>query len=128
MAIETAIYTRLSGYNDLSSLVSTRISPNKRKQDGVLPAITYQRISSQRFSAMGSDSNVVKARFQFDVWAATYASASAVRDALIASLQRWRTTSGATVYDCFIIGEYDLYEDDIDQHHIAIDVEINYSE
>jgi hypothetical protein len=131
MAIEETLYSRLAGYSALADLVTTgsniRISPNRKKQDTALPAVTFERVSTQRFSAMSVDSNVIKARFQVDVWAATYSSASAVRDQVIAALQRWKNTSGTTVFDTFILTENDLYEDDIDQHHIAIDIEINYS-
>ena len=85
-----------------------------------MPAVTYRRVSSNRYSAMGVDAEVVKARFQVDVWALTYDSASAVRDQVRAALQRWRTVTGTTVQDTFIISETDLYEDDTHQHHIAM--------
>ena len=128
-AIETTLYNRLSGYAGLIALVSTRISPNIKAQDSALPAVTYRRVSSTRYNAMAVDAQVVKARFQVDVWASSYESAAAVRDQVRACLQRWRDgTAGAVVQDTFIVTETDLYEDDTHQHHIAIDVEINYDE
>lgn len=129
MAIEETLYTRLSTHAGLSALVSTRISPNIKAQDSALPAVTYRRVSSTRFSAMAVDAEVVKARFQIDVWASTYDSAAAVRDQVRDAMQRWRNTSpGTVVQDTFIITETDLFEDDTRQQHIAIDVEINYIE
>lgn len=129
MSVEETLYTRLSGYAGLTALVSTRIYPNQKAQDVALPAVSYRRVSSNRYSAMGIDAEVVKARFQVDVWASTYDSASAVRDQVRGALQRWRNSgTGSTVQDTFIISETDLFEDDTKQHHIAIDVEINYIE
>jgi hypothetical protein len=125
MAIETTIYTRLSSFTGLTDLVATRIYPNKKPQDCAMPSVDYRRVTANRFSAMSIDSGVVKARFQFDAWGLTYASASAVRDQILAALQRYKS---APIQDCYILNETDLYEDDTGQHHIAIDIEINYSE
>lgn len=128
MAIEETLYSRLSGYAGLTALVSTRVYPNIKPQDAELPAVSYRRISSLRYSAMSIDTGVVKARFQIDAWAATYDGVSALRDQVRAAMQRWRTETGTVVQDSFILNETDLYEDDTKQHHIAIDVEINYIE
>lgn len=128
MTVEAAIYDRLSGYAGLTSLVGTRISPGFKLQDGNLPAVTYQRVTAQRFSAMSVDSGVVKARYQIDVWAATYASAIAVREAVRGALQRYNTAIGTTIYDVYLSSETDLYENDTKQYHIAMDFEVNYRE
>ena len=129
MSIEETIYTRLSGYSGLSALVADRIYPNVKAQDAALPYVTYRRVSSTRYSAMGTDAPVVKARFQLDVFAATYDSMSAVRDQVRAAMQRWRNSgTGSTVQDTFIENETDLFEDDTRQQHVAIDVEVNYIE
>ncbi len=125
MAIEQTLYTRLSEHTGIAALVADRIYPNQKAQDVGVPALTYRRVSSTRFSAMGIDAEVVKSRFQVDVWAATYDDASALRAQVRNALQRWRAE---TVQDTFIISETDLYEDSPPQHHIAVDVEINYIE
>jgi hypothetical protein len=130
MTIEATLYTRLSGFSALTALVSDRIYPNRKPQDSALPAVSYRNVASPRFSAMGEDAEVIKARFQIDVWASDYDSAVAVRDQVIAATQRWKNSgTGKTVQDTFIInGGVDLYEDDTKQEHIAIDIEINYIE
>ncbi len=128
MVVEQALYSLLSGNAGVAALVATRISPITKPEDATLPAITYRRISSQRFSAMGRDAGVIKGRFQIDVWADTYDSAVGVKEAVRAAVQRYSTVTGVTIYDIFIISEIDFFEDDTGQYHIAVDIEINYIE
>lgn len=129
MTVETKIYSRLSSVTALTDLVGDRIYPNIKAQDVPLPAISYRRVSAVRFSAMGVDSGVVKARYQVDVWSTTPDEAWAIRELVRQTLQRWSDkTTGTEITDTFIITETDLFEGDTRQHHIAIDVEINYIE
>lgn len=128
MEIEVAIYSLLSGDAGVAALVGTKISPLSKKQDSDLPAITFRRVSTGRFPAMSVDASVVKGRFQVDCWAATYASARALKAAVKSAMSRWRTTTGITVHDTFMISEIDFFEQDTKQFHIAIDFEINYNE
>ncbi|MCG8670209.1 MAG: DUF3168 domain-containing protein [Pseudomonadales bacterium] len=132
MPVEQEIYTRLSAYTDLTDLVNTRIYPSQLPQNTTLPAITYRRVSSSRFSAMGADSGVVKGRFQFDIWGngvASYKSCVDIRTELQAALQRWSTSGGSTdVFDIFLLNEIDLYETVTETTHLVIDYEINYKE
>lgn len=134
--IEESIYSRLSGFAGLTALVSTRIYANQLPQNATLPAVTYSRISALRPSAMGEDTDIVKARFQFDCWCDQLSSGSSpayevarnVREQVRAAMQRWGQTSPVLVWDSFIISEVDLFEEDVEMHHLVIDVEINYNE
>lgn len=128
MSVETVLKTRLDGYAGLSALIATRVYPNVLPQNVTLPAISYRRVTAERISAMGSDSGVVRARFQFDVWAVSYADARAVTEQLRGALQRWRNASGTVIQDTFFLNEIDLYEDETRVHHVAVDFEINYEE
>lgn len=129
MSIEATLYSKLSGHAGIAALVATRIYPNIKVQDATMPCLSYRRVSSTRYNAMSVDAQVVKARFQIDVWGDTYDDVAALRDQVRNALQRWRSsTPGAVVQDTFIITETDLFEDNDREHHIAIDVEINYDE
>jgi hypothetical protein len=130
MGIEATLNTRLLEFSGLAALVSDRIYPNVKPEDAAQPSVTFRNVTSPRSSAMGVDVEVVKARFQIDVWALTYDEAIAVRDQVQAAVRRWRNTSpGSVVQDTFILnGGTDLYEADTKQQHIAIDIEINYIE
>lgn len=111
MTIESAIYSRLSGFAGLSALVSTRIYPNVLAQNATLPAVVYQRISAGRISLMGVDAAVLPARFQFTAWATGHTAAAAVRDQVRQALQRWSQTGPPVVQDTYIENEIDLFDE-----------------
>jgi hypothetical protein len=131
MTVEAAIYSRLSGYSALTSLLAKdstgapAIYPNIREQDAPRPSIEYRLVSDRSYSAMGSDSGIVVARFQIDIWADNFTSTKAIEQQVKAAMRRYKTTG---VFDVFIVNTQDLYEGDSKQHHIAIDIEIHYSE
>jgi hypothetical protein len=111
-AVEEVLRTRLTGFSGLASLVSARVYPLAMPQNVTYPAITYQRVSTVRISAMGGDTGDVRARFQFDVYGATYASVRAVADQARLALQRWNTTTGATICDIFLQNDLDMHDND----------------
>jgi len=132
MTVEAAIYSRLSGYTALTALLgldttgsNPAIYPNIREQDAPLPSLEYRLVGDKSYSAMGVDSGIVSARFQIDIWAASFTAAKAIEQQVKAAMRRYKTTG---VFDTFIISTQDLFESDSRQQHIAIDIEIHYSE
>lgn len=124
--IESTLYSRLTSYSGLTALVSTRIYPLVAPQGVIYPAVVYQRISTMaREVAMGSDPGIVRARVQVTAWADTYTSAKAIADKIRLALERYRTTG---LFDIYIIGENDLYDEEVLKFGIAVDVEAVYSE
>lgn len=137
MSIEALIYTRLSGFAGLTALVATRIYPNVAPQNVAPPYVVYRRITATRPGAMGADTGIVRARFQFDVFAGGtdavgaaqgFDDAAAVREQVRLALQRWRSAGPPVVQATFLDSQIDLYEDDTELHHLADDYEINYLE
>ena len=136
MTIEAVIKTRLSGFAGLSALVSDRIYPVTLPQNVEMPAVSYRRVSAERVSAMGVDTGLVRARFQFDCWSGehkngdsgTFDEARAVAKQVRLALQRWRNTSGTVVQDTFMVGDQDLHESDTETYHAALDFQIVYEE
>ena len=92
---EQALYARL---NAQVSALGGRIYPLVLPQNVLYPAATYQRITTTRYPAFGSDADAVEPVIQVDVYGhrddgygAFVATATAVRSAL----QRYRD-AGAT--------------------------------
>ena len=124
--IESTLYTRLSTYSGLTALVSTRIYPLVCPQGVTYPAVVYQRISTMaREVAMGSDPGIVRARVQVTAWADNYTSAKAVADKVRLALERYRTTG---LFDIYIIGENDLYDEEALKYGVAVDAKVVYLE
>jgi len=124
--IESTLFTRLSTFSGLTALVSTRIYPLIAPQGVTYPAVTYQRISTMpREVAMGSDPGIAFTRIQVTAWGETYTSAKAIGEQIRLALERYRTTG---IFDTYIIGENDLYDEEALKYGVAIDAEIAYSE
>lgn len=132
MSVESVLITRAEAVAGLTALIGTspaRIYFGEMPQNVTLPAVSFERIVAPRVSCMGADPGLVRARFQFDVFADTKKSARLVIDQLRAAYQRWSNASGTVIQDIFIAGDIDLGRDpDTRQYHSAIDFEIIYEE
>ena len=128
MSVESEIMSRLTGFLNLFTLVGLRIDADNRQQNDTLPAITFLRIDSRRIWAMGSDTGLVRARFQFDIWADNYASIMAVAKQVKLALEGWSTSSGTIVQHTYFLTDLDVPELEDGFYHRAMDFEINYEE
>ena len=128
MSVESEINDRLTGFSGLAALIGSRVDADNRQQNDPLPAITFLRIDSRRVWAMGSDTGLVRARYQFDIWTDNYADIISVAEQLRLALQRWRTTTGTIVQETFIVDDRDISEPEDGFYHRAMDFEINYEE
>lgn len=127
--IEEAVFSRLSSFAGLTALVAARIYPVVLPQNPTYPAVTYQRISSVRAPAMGTDTGLIATRFQLSTWSSGYAAAKAVKEQLRLATERWRgTVLGIVIQDTFIEGEVDLYETAVPVWHLPLDVRIHHVE
>ena len=127
--IENLIFTRLSTFAGLIPLVGDRIYPNIAPANATMPFVVFRKISEETPPAMGSDSGVVRPRFQFSAFAEDFDAARDVRDQLRAALKRWRDPVGPPVVQAtFFVSEIDLYEPDGRTQHLATDYEVNYRE
>lgn len=128
MSVESVLFDRLTDFPALQALVSTRVYPVVLKQKTTLPALSYSRVSAERASAMGVDTGNVRARFQVDVWASSYASARDVTEQVRLALERYRNIIGTVIEDIYFLNDVDLYEDETSIYHVALDFEVNYKE
>jgi hypothetical protein len=133
--IESAIYARLSGFAALSALVAARIYPSEAPSNPTAPYVVFRRVSDFRPAAMGSDTGIVRARFQIDSvaeaasGASAYSTALAVRQAAMDALKRYRAPAGdPVIQDVFLLLTADLYDADTRRHVLIADFEVNYVE
>ncbi len=128
MSVEQDFVALLLNDSAVAALVDDRITPDVLPDHTQYPAITYKRISALMVSAMGADTGLVRARFQFDAWSQSFAEAQATRKAIINRLKRYRGTGTVEIQAIFSENEFDLYEGDTRLHHLVVDFEINYRE
>lgn len=85
MSLESDLRAYLLTQTGVTDLVSTRIYPNRLPDGPTLPAVVYQRISTNHALASGNVP-LVRARIQVDAWAERYEDVSAIGAALHTAL------------------------------------------
>lgn len=132
MSVDGAVLFRLENHAGLSALIGTRSFADRLPQGPVLPAVVFQRISTVRQRAMGSDPGIVMTRWQLSCWDSGKAGTKAVSAQVIAAFNRWRDTQdGTQIDDTFIDGELDDFEPDVGEigfHRSLVDVIVHHRE
>lgn len=133
--IEQALYTRLTGFAALATLVSTRVTPMALDQElrdiaALLDAVTFQKVSAVRLHSYGALPGVVTARFQIDSWARSYAKAKAVAAQVRLALanQYGTTWSSVVIQNCKIENEIDDMDAEVGLYRVTQDFSITYEE
>jgi len=107
-SIEEAVYSRMTGFAELSTLIATRLYPVLIPQDAADPAVAYQVISGIPTRSHTGYSNLQTTRVQFTCQAATYASAKAVGKAVRHCWESFRgTVGGILIGGAFVENEFD---------------------
>lgn len=81
MSAETNLKTTLDAASPLAALVSTRIYPDARPQDDILPAVVYVRIGTEYVPTIHGTIALTRAQLAVLAFGVTRASAEAVADA-----------------------------------------------
>lgn len=123
--LEEGLFTYLSTYAGLVSLIEARVYPDFMPQGATLPCLTYQRISTPRnlsHDTSGIGSDLAHPRFQFTTWATTKESAKAINEQVRAALNgHTGTTGGVTINTALVADERYRYEPEIQLHSYQSD-------
>lgn len=123
--LEDALYSYLSGYAGLTALVDKRIYPFLAPQGVSAPYCVYSKIGNQRQYSHDGYSTLQRPRVQISCFAATYVTAHAIAEQIVAAMEAWPDTN-ADVQVVFEENEIDDYEPDTKLHHAAVDFFIWY--
>lgn len=107
---QAALRARLVAAAPVTALVGQRIYWVDRPQGTALPAITLQTINDARDQHLKGFEGMQQARVQIDVWAASYASARDITEAVIAALIAPDENNGIQFTRAMIDGLRDLSE------------------
>ena len=102
MNIDEAVYAHLIAFPGLSALINKRVYPIVMPINVVLPAVSVQRISTERVHAFQADTGLTSASVQVSIWAKTdtvkkgYSHTAAVSEQTRKALQNFSATMGGT--------------------------------
>lgn len=111
-ALETVLYTRLSGYASLTALVSTRIYPSVLPADATYPCVAFWRIGGEAPArAMSTDGSLRRTMVQVNCLAkdasgvSGHSKAADIAAQVLAALRRYSTSSGTIIQAVFTTNE-----------------------
>lgn len=83
MRAESVIYTLLTGNPGVTALVGTKVYPGRLPQNTVMPAISYELVSSNEILPINAQAGgvLLRSRVQVTVLAKTYAETKSVHEA-----------------------------------------------
>ena len=131
MGLEAAIVTTAEAHAGLTALIgttpNTRLYPAVSAQRRTFPCVTYRVVSETREEAMGTTSDIVRRRVEFQVHdnsANAYSDVVDVSAQLVSCFNRFSgTVSGFVIHEAFIDSVQDLgYDLDPDVYTRAVDI------
>jgi len=128
MMIDEALYTHLVGNSPLAALVGDRVYPDIRPQNGPLPAVTYQWISTAPTTSRDGGGELRLTRFQFDAFAADALARSRLAIVLEAALLAFKRPSGPRVDVVFLDNRSQIYESETMIYRASVDALVQYYE
>jgi hypothetical protein len=129
MTIEADLRGILTTSTSVAAFSSNRVYQDQLPQNVTYPAISFFLVSAPRIPLMGTDAVNIPARFQFDCWGASPSSANSLKNAVIASIERYKSSTGTMVIESiFIDEEQTIPERDPDEEVFrrTIDAIVNY--
>lgn len=121
-AFEEDLFQYLSNYEDLTSLVGTRIYPLTVSANTELPYVVYQKISSASHISHSGSSNLATSRYQFSCVAETYKEAKNIAEQLT-TIFHGKTIlfSDYNLYSGQKVNESDDYSEESDLYTVICD-------
>lgn len=125
--LEPGLYTYLSTDPATSALVGLRVYPNIVPEGTILPAIQYQRITTDRdddYDEFGTMRSFVRATVQITAWATSAQAAMEVGEAVMLALSGFHgSLGGVAVGRVTNIRESDVYDPQKKLHGRTADFE-----
>lgn len=113
--LETLVYQVLRDNAGVAAVVSGRIYPLILPQGCILPAISYERVSTSPVVSLSGFSNLESARVQIDCMASTYSAAKGLAALVFTAM------NSATLFKSVPLGQTDILENDTMTYRVSMD-------
>jgi len=113
--LETRVYLVLTSDVTIKNRVHTRIYPVVMPQDVLLPAVSYQRVSSDPVNILEGFTKLENAHVVINAWARNY------DEAKILSAEIHTAMDAASLFRCILTNELDGYDPDISLYVVSQD-------
>lgn len=129
--IHEALFSILSTFSGLTSLVDTRIYPATAPQETGKPYVVYQQISGDHVESHQGSSGLSMPRYQLDSYAETYNEAKAVGKQIRLAIHGYNSTSpvaGTIIHAILAESDRDGFDDKTSLYRFSSDYFIHHRE
>lgn len=120
MTVEAALRAYLVGNSGVHALVGERVYTQTMPQDGQLPAITFQRVSTVAVNSR-ADNSFGQVRVQIDGWADSDWETKALRAAIRSAMKGFKMASGPRVSGARLRDSRDLHDQETRRWRVLMD-------
>lgn len=117
MSIESELYLHLKNDTGLNTLVSGRVYPNQKPQNGQVPYLVYFIVSDNDKQCIGGSAYQQDIRVQIDCYSTSYSNVKAIKDATKNALYSFGKPLNS-------LSNRDIYENDTELYRQLIDFKI----
>jgi len=100
--------------------VGERVYPVRLPQGATIPAVVYQRISTDPVRSHSGNSGLATVRFQLSCWAETYDEASTIAEKIRTALHGKRDLGPASA----VVNDLEGFEEDLGLWYRYVDVQL----
>lgn len=115
MALESKLYTALTGSTLISVLSSNRVYPVRAPQNATYPHIIYTRISGNQMNGLKGYLTVENPAIQVDTYSTAYSQAKTLSGNIHTVID------GTTTFRGVLISDNDIFEDDVKKYRVSQD-------
>lgn len=115
MALETKIYSLLTGTTVVTTLLGTRLYPLVAPQAPTYPYAVYFRVSGGQQNGLNGYLDLENPRIQIDIYSTSYSEVKTVAE----NIQTTMNTS--TDFSNVMLSDNDIYEDEVQKHRVSMD-------
>jgi len=116
--ISASLNTFLRAQSSITTLASTRIYPIILPQKPTFPAVTYREESHDLIESFDGQNGLTQSFYMLDAWAKTYASVTALNDAIRTALKNHSGAMGSISVTrvTLVSGPISVYEDEVEAY------------
>ncbi|SHH86603.1 DUF3168 domain-containing protein [Desulfosporosinus lacus] len=126
MTFEEELYSYLSSHNGTIALVGDRIYPGNAPQQVTKPYCTFLKIYSDREYSHSGYSGLEHIDLQISCFSETYLQSIQIAKQVTLAIEAW-TTANNNVQSALQQGTKDLYADQVELYHCAVEFSISHS-
>ena len=115
MALESKLYTALTGSTLITTLMATRVYPLKAPDKVKYPYAVYTRVSGGQINGLDGYLTIEQPRIQIDVYSTAYTQAKTLAENVHTVIDV------TTTFRAILISDNDLFEDELDSYRVSMD-------